>query len=200
MIERDELAIIGDVHGNASLLEVLLTKIPDSQQLIFTGDLVNRGPHSKKVMEIVSELVLQGRAQLVMGNHELYLLEYLNGGSFVDFALRGGVPTILSYVPEVHGDVRRALIEAFPNSHWSLLNGAASEFKQDGLLVKHWDPRAELALQNEVEAGDLLVVGHRVQQHVTVKSGVVYLDTGSGSPKGALSAFFWPSRTFLTIG
>jgi hypothetical protein len=41
--------------------------------LVFIGDLTDRGPDSPAVLELVAELVSQGSAQCVLGNHELNL-------------------------------------------------------------------------------------------------------------------------------
>ncbi len=198
---KEEVAIVGDVHGDALLLEKLLSKVEDFRRIVFVGDLVNRGPDTKNVLNIIVELTSQRHVHIVRGNHELYLSEFLSGGSFLDFALRGGIPTIISYVPEVVGDVREALIEALPDSHKMLLSNAVEEFRQEGLLVKHWDRRAENALEDSSSqvSNTVLVVGHRAQRKAHVKNGVAFLDTGAGNPEGSLSAFLWPSRTFLTV-
>ncbi|MGA7124000.1 MAG: metallophosphoesterase [Polyangiaceae bacterium] len=66
-------AIIGDVHGCTSELEELLEQIrfsEGSDQLIFVGDLVTRGPDSRGALALVRRL--GGRA--VRGNHEEKLL------------------------------------------------------------------------------------------------------------------------------
>ncbi len=42
---------------------------PD-RQVIFVGDIVDRGPHIRKAMGVVYEMVTSGHAQMVMGNHE----------------------------------------------------------------------------------------------------------------------------------
>ncbi len=71
---------IGDVHGCsvelAELLAVLKPK-PDDQ-IIFLGDLVNRGPDSVGVLEIFRSLK---KARSIVGNHELRLLQYRKEGN-----------------------------------------------------------------------------------------------------------------------
>ena len=54
---KQEAFVIGDIHGMYHLLEDLLTHwCPEDQQLIFVGDLIDRGPNSKATVEKVREL------------------------------------------------------------------------------------------------------------------------------------------------
>lgn len=41
--------VIGDVHGKANMLETLLKKWNGKSQLIFLGDLIDRGEDSRAV-------------------------------------------------------------------------------------------------------------------------------------------------------
>lgn len=74
--------IIGDIHGEAAALEGLLARLgyrgqgehPDGRRLIFVGDLLDRGPDSPAVVARVQSLIEAGRAQCVLGNHELNIL------------------------------------------------------------------------------------------------------------------------------
>jgi hypothetical protein len=74
--------IVGDVHGEIEALRHLLGHLgydedgghPDGRRLVFTGDLIDRGPDSPAVVRFVSQLVDRQLAQCVLGNHELNLL------------------------------------------------------------------------------------------------------------------------------
>ncbi|MEO8224498.1 MAG: metallophosphoesterase [Gammaproteobacteria bacterium] len=76
------LDIVGDVHGEFEALRSLLARLgyradgshADQRQLVFVGDLCDRGPDSPGVIHYVAGLVAGGRAQCVLGNHELNLL------------------------------------------------------------------------------------------------------------------------------
>jgi len=75
------LALIGDVHGERVALEALLRRLhchPEQgapeRSLVFLGDLVDRGPDSPGVVRLVSQLVAQGSAFCVLGNHEVNIL------------------------------------------------------------------------------------------------------------------------------
>jgi bis(5'-nucleosyl)-tetraphosphatase (symmetrical) len=72
--------VIGDVQGCYDQLVELLSKIDsiDPQaQLLFAGDLVNRGPKSLETLRLVKSL--GARAESVLGNHDLHLLAVANG-------------------------------------------------------------------------------------------------------------------------
>lgn len=78
----DPLDIVGDVHGELGVLRELMTRLgydhagmhPAGRKLVFLGDLCDRGPDSPGVVELVRTLVEHGRAQCLLGNHELNVL------------------------------------------------------------------------------------------------------------------------------
>lgn len=71
---------IGDLQGCGrqleNLLEVINQTSPDAN-LIFVGDLVNRGPLSLATLRLIRSL--GARAQAVLGNHDLHLLAVSQG-------------------------------------------------------------------------------------------------------------------------
>ena len=77
--------IVGDVHGEIDALDSLLGHLgydwrrdsSEGRRLVFVGDLTDRGPDSPAVVDKVRCLVEAGRAQCVIGNHELSLLRHV---------------------------------------------------------------------------------------------------------------------------
>jgi len=65
---------VGDVQGCAPSLKTLLKKLPKKSKLIFLGDLVNRGPDSLGALRQLKSLQESGRAECILGNHDLHLL------------------------------------------------------------------------------------------------------------------------------
>ena len=73
--------IIGDIHGHADELKILLQKLGYQKtsegvfaqlgrQVIYVGDFIDRGLQNLEVLGIVKPMVEQGHALAVMGNHE----------------------------------------------------------------------------------------------------------------------------------
>lgn len=79
MKSHKRIIAIGDVHGCSRELQALLDKlkITDDDLLIFIGDLVNRGPDSRGVLDCVHKLK---NALFILGNHELRLLNFHRTG------------------------------------------------------------------------------------------------------------------------
>jgi len=81
-LAQGPLDIIGDIHGEIDALSALLERLgyrtdgthPEHRHLVFVGDLCDRGPDSPAVIFKVRDLVECGRAQCVLGNHELNIL------------------------------------------------------------------------------------------------------------------------------
>ena len=78
-LPEQPLVIIGDIHGEVEALDALLDRINHdptlrNRRLVFIGDLCDRGPDSVGVIMRVRELIDQGRAWAILGNHEINLL------------------------------------------------------------------------------------------------------------------------------
>jgi len=69
---------IGDVQGCSEELEALVAlateKFSQDFELWVAGDLVNRGPGNLGALLQVRELVEAGRAEFILGNHEIHLI------------------------------------------------------------------------------------------------------------------------------
>jgi bis(5'-nucleosyl)-tetraphosphatase (symmetrical) len=134
---------IGDLQGCHTQLISLLEKIdatsPDAQ-LVFVGDIVNRGPKSLATLRQVR--ALKDRARIVLGNHDLNLLAVACG-------LRK--PHDSDTLADIMAaDDREELITWLRHQPLAL--------EQDGHLCVHagvlpqWTAQQTLALSKEVEA------------------------------------------------
>ena len=72
-----KIAILSDIHANATALEQVLGAIQDVQQTWFLGDAVDRGPQSEPVIRWWMDLNQQAGARWLMGNHDAMLAEIL---------------------------------------------------------------------------------------------------------------------------
>ncbi len=70
---------IGDLQGCLASFERLVGQLPDADRFIFVGDLVNRGPQSLATLRRVKSLAEDGKAAVVLGNHDLHLLAVAAG-------------------------------------------------------------------------------------------------------------------------
>lgn len=61
-----KVVIISDPHGCWYTMVRLLNRCPKGANLVFAGDLIDRGPHSRKVVEFAME----HKIPTCMGNHE----------------------------------------------------------------------------------------------------------------------------------
>jgi protein phosphatase len=96
--EAGAFDIIGDVHGCADELELLLAKLgyrvewtgagedrrcrvepPAGRRALFVGDLVDRGPRTPDVLRLVHTMVTSGAALCVPGNHDVKFARWLSG-------------------------------------------------------------------------------------------------------------------------
>lgn len=80
--------IIGDIHGHIDALRGMLhllgyhrsgeswTNHEKNRQIIFLGDFIDRGPHIPETVALVRQLINEGIAQAVMGNHEYNALTW----------------------------------------------------------------------------------------------------------------------------
>lgn len=137
----DKVFAIGDVHGNLDLLNTLLTKWnPDSEQLVFLGDYIDRGPSSYQVLHKAMELSKQYGAITLSGNHEELFVNWLNNPEeLTEFYIHpkvGGVATVESFYSEPieqedWTQMAYKLKEDFPE---------ILDFLQNLQLYFHWDP------------------------------------------------------------
>lgn len=90
------VAVLGDIHGRSDLLARLLAALPADMPVLVTGDVGDRGPDTRGVLDL---LVARG-AEGTRGNHDEWLTTWALGGGFDPFALSpkmGGHATLTSY-------------------------------------------------------------------------------------------------------
>ena len=131
---------VGDVHGMNDLLSHLLTRIESDSAIrghpatvIFLGDVVNRGPQTRQVLDRLMAGPTRPRDHWIVlrGNHEQMMLEALTAGGSATvqrWLKMGGLETLASY-----GGTRK---QATPERARELVDPAHLRFL-DGLPLTH---------------------------------------------------------------
>jgi serine/threonine protein phosphatase 1 len=179
------LLAVGDVHGCSLHLDALLAAVRPTprDRVVFLGDLVDRGPDTRGVLDRVLALKAEFDVTCLRGNHELLMAR-----ARTDTALRkewlavGGAETLASYSP-VPGRIPDPT--AVPEAHWAFVEyGCVSHLETDAVILVHagLDPESPLDEQSDLMlyweflpgpirhvSGKTVVCGHTSQ-----KSGVIW--------------------------
>ncbi|WP_027108229.1 metallophosphoesterase family protein [Lacticigenium naphthae] len=98
---KNEFFVVGDIHGEITLVKKLLEHWnSQTQQLLFLGDLGDRGENPKECFELVQNLVQTEGAICLKGNHEDMLINYLENPErhYANYLLNGGIKTIQTFL------------------------------------------------------------------------------------------------------
>ncbi len=98
---KTELFAIGDVHGQITLFNEMLTHWDEAtQQLLLIGDLGDRGENPKACFVLANELVEDKGAIWIKGNHEEMLLNFLEHPeeNYDLYKMNGGMRTLETFL------------------------------------------------------------------------------------------------------
>ena len=131
--------IIGDIHGHATKLKALLTKLGytehnklwshPTRKLISLGDLIDRGPEQVEVVDILKTMQEAGEAIVIMGNHEFNAVAWYLQNEDGEY--------LRSHTPKNTKQHEDFLVQADPNSGW--YHDTIAWFKSLPLLLEHDD-------------------------------------------------------------
>lgn len=191
---------IGDIHGcDTALVELLRAlDVTSKDRLIVLGDVIDRGPDSKRCIDILLEIKGSCQFRHIMGNHEEVMLNALEGGEWKDSWPRyGGFEMLQSYggdfsqIPEKHLEFIRngePYIETDSTifSHASIQSGFPLN-SQD----KHWLRWSRISRHTLPHiSGKPVICGHSAQESglPLILPGWVCIDTCVYGENGALTA------------
>lgn len=210
--EGERIYAIGDVHGRADLLRSKFTAIEEhlsrhpvgSHTIVLLGDYIDRGPHSRDVIEAILERRQENRVVALTGNHETLLLDFLSAPqTYPLWAKLGGAETLMSYgvpPPSAHTEEQlRALAatlrEAMPAAHLAFLKELPLAFFREGFLFVHAGVRPNVPFDKQSEAdllwirddfldhkgdfGAMIVHGHSRVTHPDIRRNRINIDTGA---------------------
>ena len=208
--------VIGDIHGCAATLRRLvdgtLRPFPNDR-IYLLGDLIDRGPDSKGVLDFIFDL--QGRGLSVSGvrgNHEEMFLQAGNG--VYDLSLwssNGGQTTLESFQADGPGDIPHRyraflgslpfylLLDDFVIVHAGLNFDTPSPFDDTSAMLWTRSP----VVDRQRIGGRRLICGHtpvsRTRLEASLNSSKIMLDNGcvfGGRPEtGSLAALELGSMT-----
>jgi len=196
---RRQIAV-GDIHGRFDLLRVLLEEkiVFDERtdELVFLGDYIDRGPQSREVLTYLNDLRKNraDRLTFLKGNHEAMARAALDTGDeqAMDlWLINGGNATLKSF-----GGLEAARLALLPFiDSLSLFRETAEHlFVHAGILPDRSLPSTpeDVLLWSRQflphDSGKTVVVGHSIHDAVTFFGGVIALDTGA-CYTGLLSAY-----------
>ena len=212
-----KLYAIGDIHGCYRKLCGVLGKIdpdPSTDRVIFLGDYVNRGKNSKAVIDkLIAFRKDHPRTVFLKGNHDVLLLDYLNGKKENVFLQSGGLETLFSYgiippgpeklrngIPMSH---RHFLFDLLP--YWEeqdyIFVHAGMEKGRHPALQRHewlyWADRNKFLKQTFPENHRKIIFGHFTHEKPLVMADKIGIDTGAVYG-GVLTCLVLPDMRFIT--
>jgi serine/threonine protein phosphatase 1 len=137
---------IGDVHGCERALTALLNELAPSTDdtLVFLGDVVDRGPSTRGVIEKLISLAKSCRTVCVLGNHEEMLLTALRHGIDLHrWIVSGGQAALDSY----GGDP-----EQVPEEHLEFLESFVPYWFDERAIYVHANLQPGLPLDQQTDA------------------------------------------------
>jgi serine/threonine protein phosphatase 1 len=204
---------IGDVHGRLDLLEALLDRIEQDNArrgaaktwLVFLGDLVDRGPDSRGVVErLAVNPPAFARNVFLKGNHEEFFLNVLDGddSGVQHWLAYGGTECSNSYgltsgwmLNSTPAGIMERLREAVPQTHVRFLKNMADSFRFGDYLFVHAGIRPGVPLDRQVsrdlrwiregflddrsDHGVVVVHGHTIVERPEEHPNRIALDTGA---------------------
>ena len=216
------LIAVGDIHGCAATLEVLLDQLVLSadDHLIFVGDYIDRGPDSKHVIDRLIALREAQPCTFLRGNHEALMLDYIEGGAAATQALHlwhqnGGGATLQSYA---NGQAAH-----IPETHVAFIRETKLYHETPDFFFVHAGLKPERTIRENVETGDdhtflwerehlqapelawekPVVCGHTPQPEPISRDRLISIDTGCVYHRraglGRLTAVRLPEREFVSV-
>lgn len=168
---------------------------PDGRRLVFVGDLVDRGPDSPGVVDLVRSAVRSGVGFCVAGNHDVKLAKALRGRAV---KVAHGLEHSLEQLH--HADTAtREEIAAF-------LDGLVGHYVMDEgrLVVAHAGETDafELPVRSDwaraCRGPAIVVYGHKPAAEAEWRNNTICLDTGCVFG-GRLTALRYPERTLVSV-
>ncbi|HUJ14370.1 MAG TPA: polynucleotide kinase-phosphatase [Thermoanaerobaculia bacterium] len=230
--EHGPFDIIGDVHGCFDELVQLLQTLgyevatdtpfarhPLGRKAIFVGDLVDRGPMTPEVLELVMNMVEQGTALAVPGNHDTKLLRKLRGKDVrLTHGLAESIEQLEKRTPEFRERVATfidSLVSHYVLDEGKLVvahagmkqemqgrgSGKVREFALYGETTGETDEQGLPVRYNwaaDYRGRAMVVYGHTAVADAEWLNGTICIDTGCVFG-GRLTALRYPEKELVSV-
>jgi serine/threonine protein phosphatase 1 len=203
---------IGDIHGRDDLLRDMAERVEadlktrsfDHAVTIFLGDYIDRGLGSMRVVERLATGEWPTSIIPLAGNHEDFLMTFLDDAGILDFwRAQGGLATLHSYEVKVgeamagrdFAAVQAAFTARFPKHHRDFLDALPASTVIGDYFFCHAGVRPGIALDrqdrddlltirepflsSEAEHGKLVVHGHTPAVAPEIRPNRIGIDTGA---------------------
>ena len=197
---KKRLIAVGDIHGHYYPLIRLLDIIHPTPQdkFVFIGDYIDRGPHSKQVIEYLIDFEKKYDAVFLRGNHEDMLLAYICEDPEAQYGdsypINGSDKTAYSYTGRENS--LPELKQYLPISHLNFIKRTLLYYEMDKYIFVHAGvyPNVPMKLQKRENLlwirepffryptglNKIVVFGHTVMKDVIISKSRIAIDTGAG--------------------
>ena len=228
--EHGPFDLIGDVHGCYDELAALLRTLgyefseeavrhPQGRKAVFLGDMVDRGPKTPEVLELVMKMVAGGDALAVPGNHDTKLMRALQGKNVkTTHGLAESLAQLGERTPEFRAQVAEfidSLISHFVLDDGKLVvahagmkqemqgrgSGRVREFALYGETTGETDEFGLPVRYNwaaDYRGRALVVYGHTPVVDAEWVNGTICIDTGCVFG-GRLTALRYPEKELVSV-
>jgi serine/threonine protein phosphatase 1 len=208
----ERLYAIGDVHGRLDLLTRLIRRIEDEEatlpaaktSLLLLGDIIDRGPQSRQVVELVMRSRRGVTPVVLKGNHEEIAVGAWLGDreALAGWLRHGGVQTLESYgvnTAELDLDdlalAQRVIHAAIPVSVIAWFRSLPLSYARGDYLFVHAGIRPGIPMERQEDSdmlwirhdfldyqgshGPVVVHGHSISETVELRGNRIGIDTGA---------------------
>lgn len=104
-VRSQHVAVFGDIHGCSTRLKAAIDALPEDTQMVFCGDLFDRGEDSLETLRIASRLAKTRDVTFVEGNHDSHIRRLYNDPEHVRETLFKQTRQTLAQIDE-HEDAK----------------------------------------------------------------------------------------------
>jgi len=179
--------MISDIHGCMDQFNQLLMKVEfnsKEDQLILLGDYVDRGPHSKKVVDKVIGLVRNHHAIALRGNHDQRFFDLINdehNDVRAKFIEHGGIQTIQSYFDtnnEITDEILNQAVETIGTNfkhHVDFLSNLPFFYEDNDHIYVHAGINPKYTDWKKQPAHDFMYIKHEfIRSSFDLKKKVIF--------------------------